>query len=41
MVPLDMLVANYGATHFCTALARFVALTNEPDLTRAQLERKI
>ena len=41
MVPLDMLVANYGATHFCTALAHFVALTNEPDLTRAQLERKI
>jgi hypothetical protein len=40
-VPLDTLVANYGATHFRTALARFVALTNDPDLTRAQLERKV
>ena len=35
------MVANYGATHFRTALARFVALTNDPDLTRAQLERKV
>src|ERR1700678_3854812 len=40
-VPLDTLVANYGATHFRTALARFVALTNDPDLTRAQLKRKV
>jgi hypothetical protein len=41
VVPLDVLVAEYGATHFRTALARFVALTNDPDLTRAQLERKL
>jgi len=40
-VPLDFLVTKYGATHFRTALARFIALSNEPDLTRAQLERKI
>jgi hypothetical protein len=41
MVPLDILVTKYGATHFRTALARFIALTNDPNLTRAQLERKI
>jgi hypothetical protein len=41
MVPLDTLVTKYGATHFDTALARFVALTNDPNLTRAQLERKV
>ncbi len=40
-VPLDVLVSQYGATHFRTALERFIALTNEPDLTRAQLERKL
>jgi len=40
-VPLDVLVANYGATHFRTALERFVALTNDPNLTCAQLERKL
>jgi hypothetical protein len=41
MVPFNVLVAKYGATHFRTALARFIALTNEPNLTRAQLERRI
>jgi hypothetical protein len=41
MVPFGTLVAKYGATHFRTALARFIALTNEPNLTRAQLERKL
>ena len=40
-VPLDVLVTKYGATHFRTALARFIALSNDPDLTRAQLERKL
>jgi hypothetical protein len=41
MVPFDILITKYGATHFPTALARFVALTNDPNLTRAQLERKV
>ena len=41
MVAFDILVSKYGATHFRTALARFIALTNEPNLTRAQLERKL
>jgi hypothetical protein len=40
-VLLNTLVTKYGATHFHTALARFVALTNDPNLTRAQLERKV
>jgi hypothetical protein len=40
-VSLDVLVTKYGATHFRTALERFIALSNEPDLTRAQLERKL
>lgn len=35
MVPLDTLVTKYGATHFHTALACFIALTC------AQLERKL
>jgi hypothetical protein len=38
VVPFDTLVAKYGATHFRTALARFIALTNEPNLTHTQLE---
>lgn len=41
MVSLDVLAAKYGAIHFRTALARFIALTNEPNLTRAQLERRL
>ena len=40
-VPLDVLVTKYGATHFRTALARFIALSNDPDLTRGRLERKL
>jgi hypothetical protein len=32
---------KYGATHFRTALARFIALSNDPDLTCVQLEQKI
>ena len=41
MVPFDILVAKYGATHFRTAVAHFIALTNEPNITRAQLERRL
>ena len=40
-VSLDVLTEKYGATHFRTALARFIALTNDPNLTRAQLERRL
>lgn len=42
-VPLHDIIADsgYGATHFRNALARFVVLLNEPNLTRAQVERKI
>jgi hypothetical protein len=40
-VPLDVLVTKYGATHFRTALTHFIALSNDPDLTRGQLERKL
>lgn len=31
--------AGYGAIHFLPALSRFIALVNNPDLTRAQLDR--
>ena len=41
MVPLDTLVTKYGATQFDTALAHFVALTNDPNLTHAQLKGKV
>ena len=41
MVHFDILVSKYGATHFRTALERIIALTNEPNLTRAQLERRL
>ncbi|KAF8812743.1 hypothetical protein BYT27DRAFT_7220846 [Phlegmacium glaucopus] len=41
MVPLNVLVAKYGATHFRTTLAHFVALTNNPNLTCAQLKWKL
>jgi hypothetical protein len=41
MVPLDILFTKYGAIHFHTALARFIALTDEPNLTHAQLEQKL
>jgi len=40
-VHLQTLANQYGATHFREALVRFVALSNNPDLTRAQLERAL
>jgi hypothetical protein len=40
-VPIDRLEHVYGAQFFRTALRRFVALSNEPHLTSAQLERKL
>lgn len=40
-VTIDQLVNEYGATYFRPALARFIALANEPNLTRAQLEVKL
>ena len=41
VVPIDRLVRDYGAMHFHAALACFIATTNEPDLTRAQLEANL
>ena len=38
-VPLNTLVQNYGAANFREALARFVVISNNPEVTRAQLER--
>ncbi|KZT18176.1 hypothetical protein NEOLEDRAFT_1103767 [Neolentinus lepideus HHB14362 ss-1] len=38
-VPLSTVRAAYGATYFEAALARFVAQYNEPNMTRAQVER--
>ena len=40
-VPVDRLVEIYGATYFRPALARFIALANDPSLSRAQLEAKL
>ena len=40
-VHLTTLVEKYGATHFREALARFVILLNNPDVTRGQLERQL
>ena len=40
-MPLLMISTQYGTTHFHEALARFVALSNQLNLTRAQLERAI
>jgi len=40
-VHLNMLVNKYGATHFREALARFVILLNDPNVTRGQLERRL
>ena len=36
-----MISTQYGTTHFCEALARFMVLSNKPNLTRAQLEHAI
>ena len=41
VVPIDQLVLDYGAKYFCPVLACFIALTNEPDLTRVQLEARL
>ena len=38
IVPIDWLVRDYGAMYFRAVLARFIATTNEPDLTHARLE---
>jgi hypothetical protein len=40
-VTLDNLESKYGATHFRTALQRYVVLFNEPNIARAQLERRL
>ncbi|KAF9502071.1 hypothetical protein BDN71DRAFT_1378620 [Pleurotus eryngii] len=40
-VHLTQIKVQYGATHFREALARFVILQNQPDITRAELERKL
>lgn len=40
-VLLNTLVQRYGATHFREAFARFVVLSNDPNVTRGQLERKL
>ncbi|KAF8065173.1 hypothetical protein FPV67DRAFT_1653931 [Lyophyllum atratum] len=40
-VSLERLSSEYGAPFFRTALARYVALTNEPNLTAHQLERRL
>jgi hypothetical protein len=40
-VPVERLVEAYGATYFRAALARFIALANNPDLSRAQLEASL
>jgi hypothetical protein len=40
-VLVEQLVEDYGATYFRPALARFVALANDPTLSRAQLEERL
>jgi len=40
-VLIDRLIKDYGAIYFRPALARFIALTNEPNLTRTQLEARL
>ncbi|KAG6849114.1 hypothetical protein H0H93_011213, partial [Arthromyces matolae] len=40
-VSFEALAANYGAPLFRTALARYVALVNEPNLTTNQVEYRI
>ena len=41
VVQIDRLVLDYGAKYFRPALACFIALTNEPDLTCIQLEARL
>lgn len=38
---LDQIIQHYGATHFRTALARYVALANRPQLNAADLEQAL
>ena len=40
-VSFQQLVDDYGATFFMAALARFVSLTNNPNIRRAQLENDL
>jgi Plavaka transposase len=40
-VPVNRLVEVYGATYFHLALARFIALANDPNLSHTQLEAKL
>jgi hypothetical protein len=40
-VPVERLIEDYGATYFRPALARFIALANDPDLSRARLEANL
>ena len=40
-MPLLTISTQYGMTHFHKAFARFVVLSNQPNLTRAQLEHAI
>lgn len=41
MVPFERLSMEYGARFFRTALARYIVLANEPNLTAHQLERRL
>ncbi|KAI0683940.1 hypothetical protein BC835DRAFT_1515409 [Cytidiella melzeri] len=40
-VTVEGVVADYGARFFKAALAQFIALTNQPEITRTQLERAV
>ncbi|KAF8056055.1 hypothetical protein FPV67DRAFT_1566591 [Lyophyllum atratum] len=40
-VPFEDISEKYGASFFLTALRRYVVLTNEPNLTPHQLERRL
>ena len=40
-VSLDQLIHHYGATHFRTALARYVVLANTPQINATDLERAL
>ena len=40
-VSLDQIIQCYGATHFRTALAQYVALANRPQLNAADLEQAL
>ena len=40
-VTLDNLEINYRATHFWTALQRYITLINHPNMNRAELEHQL